>query len=178
MLADAVECTIERRLLVNYRIDPEVVERHLPAPFVRSLCRDGRSAECVHPPWKAVDRITPRQQLASQPRMSPTALPLNGMTTAGTQVGVYHSEARHQLSDHGSGWGSGLSRYHGWLVRGPRAGSELRLGVESRDGTVGLSVTASENQVLGGELFTSSSRPLTSSAEARSAFRPAGHPGV
>ena len=33
MLVQAIDCTIERRLLINYRIDPEVAERHIPAPF-------------------------------------------------------------------------------------------------------------------------------------------------
>jgi hypothetical protein len=33
VLTNSVACTIERRLLVNYRIDPEVVQRQLPAPF-------------------------------------------------------------------------------------------------------------------------------------------------
>src|SRR5271155_3843938 len=33
MLTDAVACTIERRLLVNYRIDPELVARQLPEPL-------------------------------------------------------------------------------------------------------------------------------------------------
>ena len=33
MLTNTVECTIERRLLVNYRIDAEMVQRQLPAPF-------------------------------------------------------------------------------------------------------------------------------------------------
>lgn len=33
MMADTVACTIERRLLVNFRIEPEAVARLLPAPF-------------------------------------------------------------------------------------------------------------------------------------------------
>ena len=33
MLTTTIESTIERRLLVNYRIEPEVVARQLPEPF-------------------------------------------------------------------------------------------------------------------------------------------------
>jgi Uncharacterized conserved protein (COG2071) len=33
MTAKTVACTIERRLLVNYRIEPELVARLLPRPF-------------------------------------------------------------------------------------------------------------------------------------------------
>jgi hypothetical protein len=33
MTAKTVACTIERRLLVNYRIEPELVARLLPWPF-------------------------------------------------------------------------------------------------------------------------------------------------
>jgi hypothetical protein len=33
MLTREVDCTIARRLLVNYRVDPEVVAAQLPAPF-------------------------------------------------------------------------------------------------------------------------------------------------
>ena len=34
----SVQCTIERRLLVNYRIDPELVMAQLPAPFRPQMC--------------------------------------------------------------------------------------------------------------------------------------------
>jgi Uncharacterized conserved protein (COG2071) len=33
MITDVVDCTIERRLLVNYRIEPEFVAPLLPEPF-------------------------------------------------------------------------------------------------------------------------------------------------
>jgi hypothetical protein len=33
MLTREVDCTIARRLLVNYRVDPDVVAAQLPAPF-------------------------------------------------------------------------------------------------------------------------------------------------
>ena len=34
-----VHGTITRRLLINYRVDPAVMQRHLPAPFRPKLCR-------------------------------------------------------------------------------------------------------------------------------------------
>jgi len=34
-----VHGTIKRRLLINYRVDPAVMQRHLPAPFRPKLCR-------------------------------------------------------------------------------------------------------------------------------------------
>jgi hypothetical protein len=37
-----VHGTIRRRLLINYRVDPAVMQRHLPAPF-RPKLHDGNA---------------------------------------------------------------------------------------------------------------------------------------
>jgi len=37
VIIDRIDCTIERRLLVNYRIDPDVVAAQLPEPFQPQL---------------------------------------------------------------------------------------------------------------------------------------------
>src|SRR5215475_10825611 len=34
-----IQGLIRRRLLVNYRVDPEIIQRHLPAPFQPKLQR-------------------------------------------------------------------------------------------------------------------------------------------
>ena len=53
-------------------------------------------------------------------------------------------------------------------------GSDLRLGVEGRDGTLGLSVTARESQTLGGELFTSLEQAIDFFRRGSLGFSPSG----
>jgi hypothetical protein len=170
-----VECTIERRLLVNYRIDPEVVEGHLPAPFRPQLVSG----------W-AVGGVCFIRLGSLRPNHSPAAL---GITTenvahrfavewdddAGTQVGVFIS--RRDTNSRitalaGDRIFPGMHRMARFEVH--ERGSELRLGVESRDGTLGLSVTASESQTLGGELFTSLEQAIDFFRRGSLGFSPSG----
>jgi hypothetical protein len=156
MLTNSVECTIERRLLVNYRIDPEIVERHLPAPFRPQLVSG----------W-ALGGVCFIRLGRLRPNHSPSAL---GITTenvahrfavewdddAGTRVGVFipRRDTNSRVTAlAGDRIFPGVHRMARFEVH--EQGSELRLGVESRDGALGLSVTAREGQALGGQLFTS-----------------------
>ena len=143
MLTNTVECTIERRLLVNYRIDPEVVERCLPAPFRPQLVSG----------W-AVGGVCFIRLGSLRPNHSPSAL---GITTenvahrfavewdddAGTQVGVFipRRDTNSRITAlAGDRIFPGVHRMARFEVH--EQGSELRLEVQSRDGMLGLSVTA------------------------------------
>jgi len=175
MLTDIVECTIERRLLVNYRIDPEVVERQLPAPFRPQLVSG----------W-AVGGVCFIRLGKLRPNHFPSAL---GITTenvahrfavewdddAGTQVGVYirrRDTNSRTTALAGDRVFPGVHRMARFEVH--ERGPELRLGVESRDGTLGLSVTARDNQALGGELFTSLEQAIDFFRRGSLGFSPSG----
>jgi len=175
MLTNTVACTIERRLLVNCRIDPEVVERHLPAPFRPQLVSG----------W-AVGGVCFIRLGSLRPNHSPAAL---GITTenvahrfavewdddAGTQVGVFIP--RRDTNSRITALGGdrifpGMHRMARFEVH--ERGSDLRLGVEGRDGTLGLSVTARESQTLGGELFTSLEQAIDFFRRGSLGFSPSG----
>ena len=175
MLTNTVECTIERRLLVNYRIDPEVVERHLPAPFRPQLVSG----------W-AVGGVCFIRLGSLRPNHSPAAL---GITTenvahrfavewdddAGTQVGVFipRRDTNSRITAlAGDRIFPGMHRMARFEVH--ERGSDLRLGVEGRDGTLGLSVTARESQTLGGELFTSLEQAIDFFRRGSLGFSPSG----
>ena len=156
MLTDIVECTIERRLLVNYRIDPEVVERLLPAPFRPQLVSG----------W-AVGGVCFIRLGNLRPNHFPSALSITTENVAhrfavewedaaGNQVGVFipRRDTNSRVTAlAGDRVFPGVHRMARFVVH--ERGPELRLGVESRDGTLGLSVNAREDHALGGELFTS-----------------------
>ncbi|MGO8863294.1 MAG: DUF2071 domain-containing protein [Acidimicrobiales bacterium] len=154
MLTNAVDCTIERRLLVNYRIDPEVVMRQLPAPFRPQLVSG-----------LAVGGVCFIRLGGLRPARIPSAL---GMTTEnvahrfavewdgdqGTQVGVFipRRDTNSRITAlAGDKIFPGVHHLARFSVH--EHGSDLRIGVESRDGTLGLSVVAHEATSLGGGLF-------------------------
>jgi hypothetical protein len=154
MLTDAVVCTIERRLLVNYRIDPEVVMRLLPPPFRPQLVSG----------W-AVGGVCLIRLGGLRPSGFPSAV---GMTTenvahrfavewnddVGTHAGVFiprRDTGSRITALAGDRLFPGLHHLARFAVREQGAG--LRIGVVSRDRSVGLSVTAHESTSLAGELF-------------------------
>ena len=55
MIIDRIDCTIQRRLLVNYRIDPQLVAGQLPAPFRPQIVSGGPSGVCASSDWPASD---------------------------------------------------------------------------------------------------------------------------
>jgi hypothetical protein len=156
MLTNAVDCTIERRLLVNYRIDPEVAARHLPEPFRPQLVGG----------W-AIGGVCFIRLGGLRPVHFPAAL---GVTTEnvahrfavewddeeGTEVGVYiprrDTDSRITALA-GDRIFPGIHHVARFRVEEP--GSALQIGVESRDGTLRLSVAAQESTSLAGELFGS-----------------------
>ena len=175
MLTDTVECTIERRLLVNYRIDPELVERQLPAPFRPQLVSG----------W-AVGGVCFIRLGNLRPNHFPSAL---GITTenvahrfavewdddAGTQVGVFipRRDTNSRVTAlAGDRVFPGLHRMARFNVR--EQGPELQLGVDSRDGTLGLSVVARETQVLEGSLFNSPEQAIEFFRRGSLGFSPSG----
>ncbi len=175
MLTNSVECTIERRLLVNYRIDPEVVERHLPAPFRPQLVSG----------W-AVGGVCFIRLGSLRPNHSPGVV---GITTenvahrfavewdddSGTQVGVFipRRDTNSRITAlAGDRIFPGMHRMARFEVH--EHGPDLRLGVESRDGTLGLSVNARESQTLGGELFSSLEQAIDFFRRGSLGFSPSG----
>ena len=155
MLVQAIDCTIERRLLINYRIDPEVAERHIPAPF-RPLVVSG---------W-AVGGVC----LIRLGNLRPTHLPgAVGLTTEnaahrfavewddddGTHVGVFipRRDTNSRLTAlAGDRLFPGLHHLAQFQVIDE--GPEIDIAVSSHDGALDLSATAHESAALGGELFS------------------------
>jgi hypothetical protein len=156
VLTDTVDCTIERRLLINYRIDPDVVMQHLPAPFRPQLVSG----------W-AVGGVCLIRLGDLRPSYVPAAF---GMTTEnvahrfavewdddkGTQAGVYvpRRDTNSRITSLAGGRiFPGDHRLARFQI--DESESEIRIGVESRDGALKLSVAARESSSLGGELFAS-----------------------
>jgi Uncharacterized conserved protein (COG2071) len=156
MLIHAIDCTIERRLLINYRIDPEVAVRHIPAPF-RPLVVSG---------W-AVGGICLIRLGHLRPAHLPGAVGLTTENSAhrfavewdddeGAHVGVFiprrDTNSRFTALA-GDRLFPGLHHRAEFQVRDE--GPEIHIAVSSHDGTLGLSATAHESAALGGELFSS-----------------------
>ncbi len=175
MLIRAIDCTIERRLLINYRIDPEVAERHIPAPF-RPLVVSG---------W-AVGGIC----LIRLGNLRPAHLPGGvGLTTEnaahrfavewddddGTQVGVFipRRDTNSRLTVlAGDRLFPGLHHRAQFQVRDE--GPEIQIAVSSHDGTLDLSTTAHESAALGGELFSCLDDAISFSREGSHGYSPHG----
>ena len=177
MLTDIVECTIERRLLVNYRIDPEVAERQLPAPFRPQLVSG----------W-AVGGVCFIRLANLRPKHFPSPLGITTENVAhrfavewddddGTQVGVFipRRDTNSRVTAlAGDRIFPGFHRMARFEVQ--ERGPELRLGVDSRDGTLGLSVAAKETQTLEGGLFDSLERAIDFFRQGSLGFSPSGSP--
>jgi uncharacterized protein YqjF (DUF2071 family) len=156
MLPNTVACTIERRLLVNYRIDPEVVARHLPRPFRPQVVTG----------W-AVGGVCFIRLRGLRPNHFPSTV---GITTenvahrfavewddeAGSHVGVFiprrdtNSRVTALAGDRVFPGAHRLARFEV-----EERGAELSLGVKSHDGSLSLSVAAHEGTEMDGQLFTS-----------------------
>ncbi len=161
MRTDTVESTIERRLLVNYRIEPGLLARQLPKPF-RPLVVSGWGVGGV-----CFIRLT-----GVRPRHFPSQL---GMTTEnaahrfavewedgeGRHEGVY--VPRRDTNSRITSWAGGkvfpgdyrLARF---VVDESR--TDLRIVVASRDSSIHLSVAARSSDELGGSLFGSVDQAL------------------
>lgn len=156
MLTDSVACTIERRLLLNYRIDPEALERHLPAPFRPQLVSG----------W-AVGGVCLIRLGGLRPAHFPQAIGLTTENAAhrfavawdddgGSRVGVFipRRDTDSRLTAlAGDRVFPGIHRLARFGVHDD--GPSLRITVAARDGGVGLSVVAHESADLGSQLFGS-----------------------
>jgi|SRR5580704_2599944 hypothetical protein len=156
MLTNSVACRIERRLLVNYRIDPEVVQRQLPAPFRPQLVSG----------W-AVGGVCFIRLGDLRPNHSPSVVGIRTENVAhrfavewdddaGTQVGVFipRRDTNSRITAvAGDRLFPGMHRLARFEIH--EGCGELRLEVQSRDGALGLSVAAHETAELGGKLFSS-----------------------
>lgn len=175
MLTDNIECTIERRLLVNYRIDPEVVKRLLPASFRPQLVSG----------W-AVGGVCFIRLGSLRPAHFPSALGSRTENVAhrfavewdddqGTQVGVFvprRDTSSRFMALAGDKLFPGAYRLARFTVQ--ERASELQIGVDSRDGTLALSVSAREATSLGGELFGSLEEAMTFFRQGSLGFSPSG----
>jgi hypothetical protein len=178
MLADSIDCTIERRLLVNYRIDPEAVTRLLPVPFRPQLVSG----------W-AVGGVCFIRLRGLRPAHFPSALGTRTENVAhrfavewdddqGTQAGVF--VPRRDTSSRLTAFaGDRLfpGAYHLARFSAQERASELRIEVDSRDGTLALSVSAYEAPSLGGELFGSLEHALNFFRQGSLGFSPGGGTG-
>lgn len=156
MITDAVDSQIERRLLVNYRIDADRVAALLPAPFRPQLQRG----------WAVGGVCLIRLGELRLPHV-PRVLGLRTENMAHRfavewgddgerQVGVY--VPRRDTSSRISAWAGGkvfsgayeLARFSADDQR-----SSLRITVTGTGGTTLVAVTAHEVLEMGGELFSS-----------------------
>jgi len=178
MLTDSFDCTIERRLLVNYRIDPEVVMRLLPAPFRPQLLSG----------W-AVGGVCFIRLGGLRPAHFPSVVGSRTENVAhrfavewdddrGTHVGVFVPR-RDTSSRLTALAGDKLfpGAYHLARFTVDERASELRIGVDSRDGTLALCVSAQEAPSLGGELFGSLDDALTFFRRGSLGYSPSGSTG-
>jgi hypothetical protein len=156
MLTTTIESTIERRLLVNYRIDPELVARQLPEPF-RPLVVSGWAIGGVC--FIRLGRIRPAHVPAAFGMTTENAahrFAVEWEDDDGRQLGVY--VPRRDTNSRITSWAGGsvfpgdyrLARFD---VTEDATG--LEIGVASRDGSVSLSVVARLSHELGGSLFGS-----------------------
>jgi hypothetical protein len=178
MLIQAIDCTIERRLLINYRIDPDVAERHIPAPF-RPLVVSG----------SAVGGICLIRLGNLRPAHLPGAVGLTTENAAhrfavewdddqGTHVGVFipRRDTNSRLTAlAGDRLFPGLHHRAQFHVRD--GGPEIQIAVSSHDGAVELSATAHESAALRSELFSGLNDAIDFFREGSHGFSPYGDLG-
>ena len=179
MTKKSVQCTIERRLLVNYRIDPELVMAQLPAPF-RPQMRSG---------WAVGGACFIRLRDLRPPHV-PKAL---GLTTEN----VAHRFAVEWDDDHGTHTGVYVPRRDtGSRIAssaGGRAfpgdyrlanfditdlGAHISIDVTSRDSVTKVSVSAHQTDALGGALFGSVSDAIEFFRNGSRSYSPGAEPGI
>jgi hypothetical protein len=178
VLTDTIECTIERRLLVNYRIDPEMVMRLLPAPLRPQLV-SGHAVGGVC--FLRLGSLRPAHvpsRLGSRTENVAHRFAVEWDDDQGTHVGVFVPR-RDTSSRLTALAGDKLfpGAYHLARFMVQERASELRIGVESRDGALALSVSAHEAPSLGGELFGSLEESLTFFRQGSLGFSASGRAG-
>jgi hypothetical protein len=156
MLTREVDCAIERRLLVNYRVDPDVVAAQLPEPFrPQTVSGWGVGGVCF---------IALR---GLRPAGLPAGLGFSSENVAhrfavewdeddGRHVGVYvprRDSGSKIISWSGGRVFPGRHGLAGFEVHD--TGRDIHIEVVSHDGAVRLIVTAHTAKAMTGELFSS-----------------------
>lgn len=178
MITDTIESEIVRRLLVNYRIEPDLVASQLPRPLRPQIVKG----------W-AIGGVCFIRLGAIRPKHLPSGL---GMTTEnvahrfaveweddqGIHVGVY--VPRRDTNSRITSVAGGRvfpGKYH--LARFAVSDdiSSIRIGVMSRDTSVRLSVLAHRGGPLGGSLFDSTSDAIDFFRRGSLSYSPGGTPG-
>jgi len=175
MITDTIESTIERRLLVNYRIEPELVAARLPRPLRPQIVNG----------W-AVGGVCFIRLGAIRPRRVPATLGITTENVAhrfgvewddeqGAQVGVY--VPRRDSNSRITSWAGGSvfpGQYHLARFRISEDPSRISIGVVSRDASVCLSVLARPAAELGGSLFDSTDEAIDFFRRGSLSYSPAG----
>jgi Uncharacterized conserved protein (COG2071) len=176
MITRGINCTIERRLLVNYRIEPDVLATHLPSPF-RPQVVSG---------W-GVGGVCFLRLRGVRPAGAPAGLGLTSENVAhrfavewddvhGRRVGVY--VPRRDTGSRLASWSGGRlfpGLYHPARFGSHDLGSSLSIDVTSNDGEVRLSVSAQAAASLGGQLFKSIEDAAHFFREGALGYSPAGN---
>ncbi|MDA8044686.1 MAG: DUF2071 domain-containing protein [Actinomycetota bacterium] len=156
MTSQTINCTIERRLLVNYRIDPELVSKQLPSPLRPQLVRG----------W-AVGGVCFIRLANTRPAYLPSTLGIRSENVAhryavewddqdGTGTGVYVPRRdTDSLLTSIAGGRLFPGRYHLAQFSVAEEHPTLDISVDSRDGKTRLQVRATSCEELGGRLFDS-----------------------
>jgi uncharacterized protein YqjF (DUF2071 family) len=154
MIAGAVECMIERRLLVNYRIEPQYVARLLPPPLRPQLV-SGRAVGgvcLIRLGGIRTARLPRLPGLTTENAAHRFAVEWDGST--GTQVGVYvprrDTSSRLTAAAGGTVF-PGSYQLARFTVDEP--GGEIRIAISSRDGRMRLAVAAAPAGDLASQLF-------------------------
>ncbi|HET9060223.1 MAG TPA: DUF2071 domain-containing protein [Acidimicrobiales bacterium] len=156
MLTTEVDCTIARRLLVNYRVNPEMVANLLPAPFRPQIVSG----------W-AVGGVCFIALESLRPAGTPSALGFSSENVAhrfavewddddGHHLGVYvprRDTGSRMISLSGGRVFPGRHGLAHFYVND--SGKDLHIEVVSRDHSVRLVVTANQAKAMTGELFRS-----------------------
>jgi Uncharacterized conserved protein (COG2071) len=178
MLTDTIDCTIERRLLVNYRIDPDVVARLLPAPFRPQLVSGSAVGGVCFIRLGSLRSAHFPSALGSRTENVAHRFAVEWDDDHGTQVGVFVPR-RDTSSRLTALAGDKLfpGAYHLARFEVHESESGIQIGVGSRDGTLALSVSAQEAPSLGGELFGSLNEALAFFRQGSLGFSPRGGTG-
>jgi uncharacterized protein YqjF (DUF2071 family) len=179
MITRNIDCVIERRLLVSYRIDPGCVAALLPAPFRPQLVRG-----------HAVGGVCFIRLAKIRPAHLPRAAAMTSENVAhrfavewddgqGHHAGVY--VPRRETSSRIT---AALGRhvfpgaYHRARFRVTESADEIGIDVRSQDGDVTLSAQATPAAAITSELFPTLSDASDFFRSGALGFSPAGHGGM
>jgi hypothetical protein len=178
MTARTVTCTIERRLLVNYRIEPELVARLLPPPFRPQLVSGlAVGGVCfIRLGALRAGHLPPVPRLA--PENAAHRFAVEWDDASGTQAGVYVPRRDTNSKITAAAGGTvfpGSYRLARFEVDEP--GGQVHINVTSRDGQVQLAVTAAPAGALISELFGTLDDAIGFFRRGALGFSPSAHAG-